>query len=193
MDPHQPPRVPRVTSQRLSLASKDGCSIEKDVCLSSGPESRHRCLEAFESSHLDVRKAARTFGNRVLSRRIQLRYEAATELSHLGESVRLAALVNYAHRGSFLDVECVRFEVPARVPAAAFANKSDNVVNALSVTFLQKSGPSAALKVAGSVDVPAQARRSRPRMSNRQRVKRTSLRYSLSLLPVDRNFGGDRS
>src|SRR6266404_6755094 len=36
------------------------------------------------------------------------------------------------------------------VPAAAFLNKSDNFVNAPSVTFLQKSGPSAALKVTGS-------------------------------------------
>src|ERR1700693_2834403 len=36
------------------------------------------------------------------------------------------------------------------VPAAASANKSSNVVNAPSATFLQKSAPSAALKVAGS-------------------------------------------
>src|SRR5258707_13434599 len=36
------------------------------------------------------------------------------------------------------------------VPAAAFANKSANFVAAPSATFLQKSGPSAALKVAGS-------------------------------------------
>src|SRR5262249_53650344 len=34
-------------------------------------------------------------------------------------------------------------------PAAAFAHKSDNVVNAPIVTFLQKSGPSAALKTNG--------------------------------------------
>src|SRR5260370_9021132 len=36
------------------------------------------------------------------------------------------------------------------VPAAGFANKSDNFVNAPSVTFRQKSGPSTALKVTGS-------------------------------------------
>src|SRR4051794_8035934 len=36
------------------------------------------------------------------------------------------------------------------VPAAALANKSCNLVNAPSVTFLQKPGPSAALKVVGS-------------------------------------------
>src|SRR5207248_6212191 len=36
------------------------------------------------------------------------------------------------------------------VPAAAFANKSANLVDAPRVTFLQKSAPSAALKVAGS-------------------------------------------
>src|SRR5947209_233272 len=64
--------------------------------------------------HRDVGKAAGTFGNRGLSV-IERPYEAATELRHLGEGVRLAALVDYAHSGSFLDVESVRFEVPARV------------------------------------------------------------------------------
>src|SRR5450759_2157891 len=36
------------------------------------------------------------------------------------------------------------------VPACASANKSDNVVNAPSATLLQKSGPSAAVKLLGS-------------------------------------------
>jgi hypothetical protein len=69
--------------------------------------------------HRDFRKAAGTFGNRVLSWRIELRYEAATEVRHLGEGVRLAALVDYAKNGSFLDVDCVRFEVPARVRSSS--------------------------------------------------------------------------
>ena len=51
--------------------------------------------------HRDCRKAAGTLGNRVLSWRIEPRYEAATELRHLGEGVRLAALVDYAKSGSF--------------------------------------------------------------------------------------------
>src|SRR5664279_1641257 len=51
-------------------------------------------------SHRDVRKAAGTFRNRVLSRHIELRYEAATEVRHLGECVRLAAL--HTASGDFL-------------------------------------------------------------------------------------------
>ena len=42
-------------------------------------------------------------------------YKAATELRHLGESVRLAALVDYGKNSSFFDVDRVRFEVPSRV------------------------------------------------------------------------------
>jgi hypothetical protein len=50
--------------------------------------------------HRDVRKAAGTFGNRGLSV-IERPYEAAAELRHLGEGVRLAALIDYAKSGSF--------------------------------------------------------------------------------------------
>src|SRR6266481_3303954 len=44
--------------------------------------------------HLEVGKAAGTFGNRLLSS-IEIGYEPAAELLHLGERVRLAALVGY--------------------------------------------------------------------------------------------------
>jgi len=63
----------------------------------------------------NLAKAAGTFGYRVLSRPIELRYEAAPEVLHLGECMRLAALVDYAESCSFVDVDCVRFEVPVRV------------------------------------------------------------------------------
>jgi hypothetical protein len=62
----------------------------------------------------DVLKAAGTFGNRVLSV-IEPRYEAATELRHLGEGVGLAALVDYGKNSSFFDLDRVRFEVPSRI------------------------------------------------------------------------------
>jgi tetratricopeptide (TPR) repeat protein len=45
--------------------------------------------------HGDCRKAAVTFGNCVLSVRVEPWYETAAELLHLGEGVRLAALVDY--------------------------------------------------------------------------------------------------
>src|ERR1700676_1994514 len=80
-------------------------------------ETRDLALAALKDSglgHGDIRKAAGTFGNRGLSS-IKVVYEAATELRHLGEGVRLAALVEYVKSGSFLDVEGVRFEVPAGV------------------------------------------------------------------------------
>ncbi len=68
--------------------------------------------------HREVRKAAGTLGNHGLSS-IKVVYEAATELRHLGEGVRLAALVDYAKSGSLLDVDYVWFEVPARVRSSS--------------------------------------------------------------------------
>ena len=56
---------------------------------------RNLGLAALEDSSFgdrDVLKTAGTFGNRILSV-IEPRYEAAAELRHLGEGVRLAALV----------------------------------------------------------------------------------------------------
>jgi len=62
----------------------------------------------------DVPKTAGTFRNRSLSV-IEIRDEAATELRHLGEGVRLAALVDYGKNSSFFDLDRVRFEVPSRI------------------------------------------------------------------------------
>jgi len=74
-------------------------------------------LAALEDSSFgdcDVLKAAGTFGNRILSV-IEIRYEAATEFRHLGEGVRLAALVDYGKNSSFFDLDRVGFEVPSRI------------------------------------------------------------------------------
>ena len=65
-----------------------------------------------------VLKAACTFPNRFLSV-IEPRYKAATELRHLGEGVRLAALVDYGKNGSFFDLDRVRFEVPSRIRSSS--------------------------------------------------------------------------
>jgi hypothetical protein len=51
-------------------------------------------LKDASPGHRNVRKAAGTFGDRGLSV-IQRPDEAATELRHLGEGMRLAALVDY--------------------------------------------------------------------------------------------------
>src|SRR6266480_5629428 len=63
--------------------------------------------------HIEIAEAAGTFGNRFLSS-IEIVNEAATELLHLGEGVRLTTLIAYDQRSSFLDFDNVRFEVPVR-------------------------------------------------------------------------------
>ena len=62
----------------------------------------------------DVPKAAGTFRYHGFSG-IKIPDEAATEVRHLGESVRFAALVDYVKSCSFLDLQCVGFEVPPPV------------------------------------------------------------------------------
>jgi len=76
-------------------------------------------LQDSSPSHRDLPKAAVTFGNRGLSRPIEARYEAATELRDLGEGVGLAALVDDAEGGSLPHVDRVRFEVPIRVGSSS--------------------------------------------------------------------------
>jgi hypothetical protein len=77
-------------------------------------------LKDSSPGHRDLPKAALTFGNGVLAGPIELRYESATEVLHLGEGVRLAALIDYAESGSFVDVDGVGFEVPVLVRMAGF-------------------------------------------------------------------------
>ena len=79
-------------------------------------------LKESSPGYRDLAKAAGTFGNGMLSWPIELRYETAPEVLHLGEGVRFATLVDYAKSGSFLDVDRVRFEVPVlvRMPRLRF-------------------------------------------------------------------------
>ena len=85
-------------------------------------QTRDLDMAALENSglgHRDLRKATGAFGNRALSWRIKPRYKTAAEARHLGKSVRLTALVDYDKGGSFPYVDCVRFEVPARVRSSS--------------------------------------------------------------------------
>jgi len=72
-------------------------------------------LQDARSGHRDSRKTAGALGNYFPAWTIEGRYKTATELCNLSESVRLTALVDCVNGGSFLDCECVRFEVPVRV------------------------------------------------------------------------------
>ena len=61
-------------------------------------------LKDTSPGHGDVFKAAGTFGNRRrLAGAIEARYETAPEFRHLGEGVRLTALIDYDNGCSFLD------------------------------------------------------------------------------------------
>ena len=102
-------------------------------------------LKHTSSSYRNLAKASGTFGNCVLSWPIELWYETAAEVFHLGEGMGFATLIDYAKSGPFLDVDRVRFEIPVRIrmPGLCFENRSDNVVKYPSEMFLQKSGPSA--------------------------------------------------
>jgi len=52
----------------------------------------------------------------MFSRGIEQRYKAAPELRHLGESVRLAALVDHVKNGALLHTHYVRLEAPSPDP-----------------------------------------------------------------------------
>ena len=88
------------TAFKKVFAGRQACDLELAALKHSSPGYR------------DLAKAAGTFGNGMLSWAIELRYEAATEVLHLGEGVRFAALIDNVKSGSFLDVDGVRFEVP---------------------------------------------------------------------------------
>src|SRR6202035_2472717 len=63
-------------------------------------------LKDTSPGHRDDLKPARTFGNRLLSM-IEWSYEAAPELLHLGEGVRLPTLIDYDKGGSSSDGDFV--------------------------------------------------------------------------------------
>ena len=101
LDFHAHPRVDAALKKMFTR--RQTCDLELAALKESSPGYRN------------LAKAAGTFGNRLLSGPIELRYEAATEVLDLGKGMRLAALIDYANGGSLRDVDCVRFEVPIRV------------------------------------------------------------------------------
>src|SRR5579864_7350276 len=75
-------------------------------------------LEEPRPGHRDPRKAAGTFGNRFLAI-VELRNETTAEVRDFGERVRLAALVDDADNGSFLDFQRVWLEIPVGVRSSS--------------------------------------------------------------------------
>ena len=71
-------------------------------------------LKDSRSGYGNARKSFRTLGNRIFSP-IERRYEPASKLRNLRESVGLAALVHRDNRGSFVYCEIVGLEVPLLV------------------------------------------------------------------------------
>jgi len=67
----------------------------------------------------DFGKAAGALGNDFLTRRVETRDEAATELCNFGEGMRLAALVDRVDRCSLFDGERVGLEIPVGVGSSS--------------------------------------------------------------------------
>src|SRR6266436_4760754 len=68
--------------------------------------------------HRDVLKTAAALRNDAgRAAGIKRRQESVAECFHLGEGMRLAALVNHGNDGSLLDRQLVGLEVPARIGA----------------------------------------------------------------------------
>ncbi|TLY67038.1 MAG: hypothetical protein E6K45_06315 [Gammaproteobacteria bacterium] len=76
-------------------------------------------LKDASAGHLDVPEAAGTFRNRRLAV-VEGGYETTPEFRHLGEGVRLTALVDYDEGGALVDRDFVGL--------TACANRSVNVV-----------------------------------------------------------------
>src|SRR5882724_431528 len=80
-------------------------------------QTRYLELAALQDSRFgdgEIFKPTRTFRCHDFSS-IEVFYKAATKVRNLREGVRLAALIDYDNRGSFLDADDVGFEVPVRV------------------------------------------------------------------------------
>ena len=109
--------------------SSSNASFHYDCCTHPGVNAALKIMFAFRqardlelaalkdarSCHRDFRKAASALLNYFPAWPVQRRYEATAELRNLGEGMRFAALVDGVNGSSFLDSQCVRFEVPVRV------------------------------------------------------------------------------
>ena len=85
-------------------------------------QTRYLQLAALQDSRFgdgEIFKSTGTFWCHGLSS-IEVFYKTAAKLRNLGEGVRLAALIDYDNRGSFLDADDVGFEVPVRVGRSSF-------------------------------------------------------------------------
>src|SRR5260221_4714193 len=68
--------------------------------------------------HREVLEAAVALRNHAgCAAGIERRQESVAECFHLGEGVRLTALMNHRNDGALLDRQLVGFEVPARIGA----------------------------------------------------------------------------
>ena len=86
----------RSTSLRLSRASRMDAALKEMCSLRRPPELNRSALKQSSLGHGQVRKTDGAFVNGVLPRRVEPGDEAATELLHLGEGVRLTALIDDA-------------------------------------------------------------------------------------------------
>ena len=92
----------------MDAALKVMCALRKTV------NSELAALKDARSGYRNARKTRSTLGSRGFSP-IERRYEPASKMPNLRESVGLAALVYRDNRGSFVHCERVGFEVPLRV------------------------------------------------------------------------------
>jgi len=67
----------------------------------------------------NICESAAAFGNDGFAWRVETVNKPAAKVSHLRESVRLASLINNAYFRALVDLESVRFKIPAGVGLAA--------------------------------------------------------------------------
>src|SRR5947209_12824333 len=84
-------------------------------------------LKDASAGHLDVPEAAGTFRNRCLAV-VEGGYETTPEFRHLGEGVRLTALVDHDEGGALVDRDSDGLKVPAgvRLSGRCLCNRMPN-------------------------------------------------------------------
>src|ERR1700733_14430735 len=74
--------------------------------------------------HRDILKAATAFRNHAgRTAGVERRQESVAERFHLGEGMRLAALIDDRYGGPLLDRQSVGFVVPARIGSASLGQR----------------------------------------------------------------------
>src|ERR1700730_11585762 len=108
------PAMPRSFDVDCDAHPRMNTALKMMFALRETRDLQLAALKDTSPGHRDVLKAAGTLGSRRLAA-IERWYETAPEFRHLGEGVRLTALVHYDQRGAFPDRDFVGLEVPARV------------------------------------------------------------------------------